>query len=82
MGFFCTAIDGLVRSRRNADAGTHVLLLDNGFSARANINTRTRLHVSTAHAQWEGLRGLQSPVKKGKIVGPLYRCWRQLITSS
>ena len=39
MGFFCTAIDGLVRSRRDADAGTHALLLDNGFSARANINT-------------------------------------------
>ena len=49
-------------------------------SYRTNINTRTRLHVSTAHAQWVGLRRLQLPIKNGKVVGESYRCWRQLIT--
>ena len=69
MGFF-----GLVRSRRDADTCTHALLLDSGFSAflhcglRANIDTRTQLHASTAHVQWEGLQWLQLP---GKVVGLL-----------
>ena len=44
-------------------------------------DTETQLHVSTAHAQWEGLRGLQLPIKNGKVVRESYRCWRQLITS-
>ena len=84
MGFF-----GLVHSRRDADACTPACTRSSPgqwlfrlSTPRANIDTRTRLHPSTAHAQWEGLRWLQLPVKNGKVVGLLYRCWRQLITSS
>ena len=66
---------------------TDVLLIGNGFSAGPwiNINTRNRLHSSTARAQWGwggGLQELQFPVKNAKVVRPLYRCWRKLITSS
>ena len=78
-------LNNLVHYRCGADAGTHALSPDNGFSAQAKIHTeRTLYQDSTARKHCAcavgGLRELQLPIKNGKVVGESYRCWRQLIT--
>ena len=78
---FCTAIGDLVRSARDADTGKTFFSKTADFPRGRTLVPGLGFVQALRTRSGRGL-GIQLPVENGKVVGRLYWCRRQLITSS